>query len=322
MTIRVPRLMPTLHGPAADIDHPGSSGQFARPAAEALAHLGGYVLRGMTAVIVGRTYTSTQTVRWYHYRSPNCDYLLIWLRLGDVSQSAAQITGQAGTGTAQTISAYYPAMGAGTVQRQMLLPWGATDSGYQEVTLTIAYAGIQDVMCCEVYRDVLDPASDDAVQQTDSSASLGGLGEGQYIIASSTAGLQGILTETADVWNSMRRTALVWSGDEIAVTATTWTNPFDSATFAHRARLKKAESTRDYRVYVHCRYDGLDSGQWRVSSSGDVVTSAALTHTTGAWTGSPLTGLAVTTGSDDTLTFEAQVISGTLYVDAITIIEG
>jgi len=192
MTIRVPRLMPTLHGPAADIDHPGSSGQFARPAAEALAHLGGYVLRGMTAVIVGRTYTSTQTVRWYHYRSPNCDYLLIWLRLGDVSQSAAQITGQAGTGTAQTISAYYPAMGAGTVQRQMLLPWGATDSGYQEVTLTIAYAGIQDVMCCEVYRDVLDPASDDAVQQTDSSASLGGLGEGQYIIASSTAGLQGI----------------------------------------------------------------------------------------------------------------------------------
>jgi len=205
--------------------------------------------------------------------------------------------------------------------------WNSGDSGYCEVTIAGTELGFGAVMVQDIVRVDLDPSSDECLTNSDSSYPGGGLREGRYIIDSTSAGPKGMVDLSTSAWKYNLRQGPTWwtiSGDK-TVNSTSWTNPLGSGvTWRFQARQKKNESTRDHRVYAYTHCDAtVTSYEIRMSSNTDTVTSSSLSHTSYAWTGTPLTGLAIDCTTYDTLTFEMRRTGGTglLYVQRIAVPE-
>lgn len=253
--------------------------------------------------------TAMERSFWVH-RHPNTDYLHVLLLCGESTKTTtAKIGVQAGTGTLVETEASSDLVSEKWVE--LLVPWGASDTGYQEVVITGTDVGFQNVMVHELYRSELS-TSDLVVAQYSTSYPAGGLREGRYIFSGS-AGIPALLTNTRYAWKYALKNLAKWTGPEYyPVNSTSWTNPFSSQTWTFRARRKNSETTRDHRVYAYTWGAAtVTSFEWRMRSNSDTVTSGSLTHTSGAWTGSPLTGLAIDCTTDDTLTFEMRRTGGT-----------
>ena len=324
--IYVPRIMPVLYGPAADTSAVGSSSRLVRPLADGLNHLAGYCLRGPICAMHNRQPAAStgETGRIYTYRHPNCDHLLLWAVVGASAQSTAAVSLKAGSGTATSAEAYFPDLATGTAQIQIVAPWGGADSGYQEVVITGTQVGFYDVAIWELYRTTLD-SGEIGSEYIDTTHPRAGLGAGQYLIQSASAGVSGLITETGEAWDHQIRQLVGWWGTDVSVAnGLGWTDPFGGAVFRHQARQKKAETTRDYRIYAYTRIDAGVTGEIRVTSGTETQTSGSLIHTTDAWTGTPLAQpLAVYTTTGDAITFEMQVTAGTgsIYCSALSILE-
>lgn len=319
MSIDVPRVMPTLFSPATKTNHVGSSNQLAAPAASALAHLAGYVLRGPVAAMHYRlpTASTSETIRFYTYRHPNCDYLHLWAIAGLSAQSTAVVAMTAGGGSSRSVSAYFPGSATGTAAIELMAAFDSSDSGYVEVVITCTDVGLYDFVVSDVYRSSLD-AGEICVVPIDATYTLAGLGEGQYIVESATAGVSGLITQTAAAWAAGIRTSAVWSGPAVSVSdGDGWTNPFEDSVFRHIARQKKTETSRDLRLYAYTKVDAGVTAQVRASTSvaGDTVTSVDLTHTSYAWTGTPLTQIDAAADGTENITFSMNVSAGTGDID-------
>jgi len=325
------RDMPTFVSTAAQIAAPTSSVALATPIKEAINHLGGYIMRGtIHHQWRDRAPTATAEIgRFYTHRNPNCDYLYCWALVDNVQSNAPSFSITAGGGAASTTTYL-----ASTRVVELIAAWDSGDSGWQEVTYTTSQCGIRAVMVGELYRQTLG-SGDDVVEIIDAANPLGGLLEAQYVMDSTVAGPEAMIQETRDVWNNNLKQAVSWcepiaaSHPTATAVAASWENPFPlSRTFRHQARQKAAEATRDYTVWAYTRTAPADPGveyTWRVSSAvgGDSVTKTGLTNTSIAWTSS--SGLAIATGSVDTLTFDMQITAndpGVMYVGAVSIIEG
>lgn len=327
--------MPVLYTPAAKTSEVASSGRLIRPAAEALAHLGGYVLRGPIGhqrFLVPSADTG-EVKRLYTYRHTNCDYLMLWCLVGDAGQSAsATVTLKAGGGATTSINAHFAGVGSHYPELQLIAPWDSADTGYQEVVIAGNDVSFADWMLFEVYREELNPlvvggTTDDCVHGIDNTYTLGGLGEGQYIIESTEAGAKGLITQTENLWVDGLKNCAVWSGAGILTTSSSFANPFTDGTtpyvFRHIARKKVNEATRDYRFYVYYTTTVTAVGEVKLTSSvgSDTVTVAALSGGP-AWAAAGV-GLAVSTGAVDSLTFEFRRASGAgnFVVTDISILE-
>ena len=311
--VAVPHIMPTFSEAAAKTRALGSSIRLAQPLANGANHLLGFTKRGL---VCWRPRTDTPTASttmersFYTWRNPNCDYLHVLVYTGVTAQTTGKIAVTAGTGT--TVES---AAGIFNSEQwiEFLAPWDSGDSGFCEVVITGTDVGIGAVAAWELLSRTLDPTTQDCVPLYDTSSPEGGLRAGRYIIESSQAGPKGLIAQTKNAWDYAPRQAVSWwsTGNARSIDSASWTNPFDPVVFVHRARRKQTESTRSYRIDAYTAGAGtVTSYEWRVSCGDNTVTSGSLSHTSLAWTGSPVTGLDVDTTGDDELTFEMRRTGG------------
>lgn len=315
---------PGLYEAAAKIASPGSAAALFQPCVDVANHLLGHVLGGLRhfQVTPGTPAVTAVDGSFWAHRHPNCDHLFVWVKLEAVTQDSGGITIQAGTGSAT----YRDVYGDGVLE--FVVPWGASDSGWNEVTIATSDAAIKGIAVWDLPRSVLD-AYDHRVEYVDSLHPLGGFEVGRYLIESSQAGMGGLLAGSVYSWDDFVRPAVAWwtPSSPRSVNSTSWTNPFSipgasTRTFRHRARQRQDESTRDLRAYAFTYCAPTVTGfEWRVSSTTGTVATATLTHTSGAWTGGPIQQIPCYTGSDDPLTFQMRRTGGTglVYVSRLTI---
>lgn len=298
----------------------GSSIRLAQPVMNGVNNLLGYTMQGNLAWVSsdGTPTDDTSMERsFYANRHPNCDALhcLIHTGVGAGQEGdPATIAVQAGSGSPHERDV--PPTGGWV---ELFPAWGSSDSGPCEITITGDGVGFDAACISELIRISLSGGSDTCLVPVDSSYPAAGLYERRRIIESSSSGPKGMIEQTYAAWKYGTRQGLAWWSldTSLSVDAAVYTNPFSSEVdFSFRTRLKRSsETTRDYRAYLHTWCDAtVTSYSWRVSSDTDSVTSTGLTHTSGAWTGSPQTGLAVSADADDTIVIELKRDGGTGYV--------
>lgn len=327
--IPVPDRMPAFDETAAQTRATGSSIRLAQPLRDGVNHLLGYRKRRL--VHLRRrdepALLEDESGGFMTYRHPNADFLHFWIELAETGNSEAYVEIQAGTGDAVQVGPGYGGIPIGGDEYECLAPWGESDAGYQEVTITSDEVVIMGIMGHELYSPVLYVPTQLGLLSYDPSYPQGGMREGYYIIGSDTAGPRGVVKRTRDAWDhAVRQASSWWRTDGFEVDVAVWTNPFIGDTLIfHRARRKKTETIRAYRVYART-YQSAGSGgyQWRISSTTNTLTTGTLTNTVATWT--LLTGLLVLTSADDTLTFEMRRMSGSppnqpITVDRLSIIE-
>lgn len=326
MPVDVPRIFPTFDSSAAKIRAVGSSIRFAQPMAGAINHLLGATKMGLLCWQTSEQEPAANTSMersFYTYRHPNTTHLHCLIYTGSATSDSAKIEVTAGGG--DTVSTE---IGFHLVEErwlELVAPWDSADSGYQEIVITGTGVGFRCVVIHEVYNRRLDPASDTCLSTYETTYTDGGLRHDRYIMDSTVAGPEGMIARSKDAWSYGLRQGVSWwsTAGTRSVNSTSWTNPLNGQTFSFKARQRQSESTRDHRVYAYTWCAATVSGyQWRMSSSGggDTVTSGSLSHSSAAWTGSPLTGLAIDCTAADDLTFEMRRTAGTglIYVQRIS----
>ncbi len=328
----VPDRMVVHDETAAQTRATGSSVRLAQPLKDGCNHLLGWRKRRLIHLLKksSSSISYSEDGGFYTYRHPNCDFLHFWLKLGETGNSEAYVEITAGTGDPVRVGPRYGGLPNGLDEYECVVPWDISDTGYQEVTITSDEVSVDSIMAHELYSPVLDVPTQLGILPYDPTYVQGGLREGYYIIESDPAGPRGLIKRTKDCWDYALRQALSWwtTDDWADVDTTSWEIPFPGlTTFGHKARRKKAETTRAYRVYAYTYQAGGGGGggyYWRISSGTNTLTTGLLTNASGAWT--LLTGLLVDTVSDDTLTFEmrratATPINRPAVVQRISIVE-
>lgn len=302
---------------------PVSSLRVARKVMTGVNHLLGYLHGGLRAhQVCPQAPTLDPAAEYRIWRSPQAEYLDVHLLMdfqGD-GQGTAVITAQAGTGSSEQ----HYARGAGPVLEWvvMRLPWDPADSGWCPVTIDCVDCAIRSVSLIDVPRDEL--GSGERLELLDSSYTAIGLPEGRAVAISDQAGPDGMVQAIRDAWGDHRPTGESWwthtAAALVVPSGAGWQQVFGS-TFAWRtrAREKRAEPTRYYRVYLWCKADATpgEVWEWRVSASvsGDVVASGGFSHSTFQWL--YLEDLEVEADADDELLVEVRQTAGTKSLEVI-----
>ena len=284
-------IAPTLPTPvpddAAKIRMQGSATRLALPIMYEANHLLGFCLGGMRFAHWCDDSDDSGTYRYQVDRHPNCDYLLVTARVSDFSQSSGTITVTAGTGAAQARTVYDIDE---THEIVIVAPWGASDSGIEEVTVAVSDLGIEAISCWDLQK--LDfQSGDDYIAERDATYSAIGMHAGKAVAQSATAGVDGMIDQVNNAEDYCRRNLTGWSSiTAVTVQDTSYANPWGAFVWRHNANAKRASGTtnasRNYYVSVYCK---TDSGDYRLRAScvksGATVTEASspLSNTSYAW---------------------------------------
>jgi hypothetical protein len=220
----VPDRMPVHDESAAQTRATGSSVRLAQPLQQGVNHLLGWRKRRLIHLRRrdSSSISESEDGGFYTYRHPNCDYLHFWIKVGETGNSESFVEITAGTGDPVQVGPGYGGLPNGQDEYECLVPWGESDSGYQEVTITSDDVAIDTIMAHELYSPALDVPTQLGLLSSDPSYPLGGLREGAYIIESDSAGPRGMIKRTRDAWDYALRQALSWwtTDDNIDVDVT------------------------------------------------------------------------------------------------------
>jgi len=305
---------------------PCSSLRLADPAGRLINHANGYLLGGLRHCQNQNSYgaDTNDSARIYSYRHPNCDYVDVLVTIGqDISESWS-LSVTAGDGAAQTISltALYD-LGTAIMIRA---PWGASSTGAHPITVTWTSLNIRSIAIWDVPRETLG-SGDGQISSYDPSYPAIGTTIERVIAPSTVAGPLGMVQETINAWTNYRRQLMSWwttTSTTATITAGSYTDFFGGVGFRVRDRQKRSsDTTRDSTWYVWswCSV-GVDEYSIRISSGSDNVVTTR-TNTTAAWS-TAMSGLAVSCVSDDSITIEGKINSGsgTVYLGAVSGIGG
>ena len=329
MTVRVSS---TMVIPAAAFLRPGepmSVTRVAHPLAVGTNHLLGHVLGGLRhhQVCGGTPSSTTPTARVVIHRHPNCDYLVVVIKIGAVPKDAWSISVTAGNGDTVTYegNTEVPAYS----RLRILAPWGSADADDKEVVISATDCSIRTLAIYDQPRVLLDPSTEDGVDQVDSTYPRIALLPERYIADSLEAGPAAIIQSIADAWDDYQPTLWSWwSPTALSVSATSSGGSGSSSDFfggaaikAQNRERKAADTTRTARVWLRTYGAGTVTGYTvKVSSNSDSVTSAR-TNTSASWE-SAITGLDVRCDTYDDLVIEGWRTggSGSVYLIGASVI--
>ena len=294
----------------------GASG-LAIPARDAANHLGGWLTDGMHYVSQTDT-PRTGTGRISISRYPNVENLLFWVHVATAGGGKAAMNIRAGTGVISAID-------VSDIAPQSLFavaPWGAADSGSQEVYWQCLNCYIDAITIMNIPRGSLsETGGDDCIERGDPTYLQGGLDEGRFIMSNggNDYHVSGIVETVEDAYVNFKSTAIAGSMMSGSATlagggAGSWGPVGNIGPFwAHRARTWRfGDASQSYRCRVRSyRSAGAGNYYWRFRGSNvpSTVTTGALTDAAGTWR--ELTSLLIDCTADDKIVFEAAADVGT-----------
>jgi hypothetical protein len=318
--------MPAIEATAAQTRVTGSASRFASPAVVGTNHVLGYRLSGL--LHLQTRYTAVDGVegvfRVMAQRHPNCDYLLAWFWVDTITQDSPTVTVTAGTGTPQAAT---PVDRTGGAELLVFAPWGASDSGWQEVTYDADGCTIGGAMivCCP--RATLG-TGDTYVAEHHSSHRAAGFGPNECLIHDSgTQDVRSLAAAITSAKVALKPMAFSWTSpdDFKTVTGKDPTTIWDVTMSPelhplHRApSWKSGDSDQGYRCYLRTRMGGTASSYaWQVTTSKGTYTKAGLTRVSFGW---DYVEPEVDCTGDDDFKIEAYTddAAGTVDIEAVSI---